>query len=416
MANIQYKNSSYFIILLVTSLGNFVDYGDMFMASLVRNDAIVALGIAQTKEAVLAVGLNLESFQAVGFLLGCFTWGIFADKKGRLQVLYISTLVYSLANILNGLLSPEWSHVYYWYGGCRLFSGWGLSAEFSVAITLIVEYFSVKKRIIGTMLMTGLGFLGVFLVSWLKFYTHILWNEFFIWGGVAGLVLLVFRFAAQESFMFLNQQTAAIKKGSLMTLLKQKKYSRQFFLTVWLVLPIFLVQLILKFSPNISQQINSEIISIALVLLIYDAFSIFSDILGCYISYLFNNRMRVLKFYLILIFLALLGFAIWPPLTTFSWYWVYVPILGLANGYWGLWGTMIAELFGINVRATATTFIVNLSRSFVLILSITFKDLDLRYGFSISVIVLTLVTCGLAFWSVFKIPETAHKNLEYVEN
>ncbi|MCX8473498.1 MAG: hypothetical protein ORN85_07610 [Sediminibacterium sp.] len=415
MENNLYKKSSYLLILLVTSLGNFVDYADMFMATLVRDDAIRALGIAQTKEAILKAGLNLEAFQATGFFLGCFTWGIFADKKGRLHVLYVSTFVYSIANIVNGLLSPSWEHVYYWYGGCRLFSGWGLSAEFSIAITIVVEFFSVRKRIIGTMLMTGLGFTGVFLVSWLKFYTDIAWHQYFIWGGVAGLLLLAFRFTVQESFMFLNQPTSIIKKGSLVTLLTKKKYLKKILLSVSIILPLFLVQLIIKFSANISQQINSNLISIALVLLIYDVCSICSDILGCYISYVLNNRIVVLKVYLVLLFISLLIFAIWPPLTSFSWYWIYVPLLAFTAGYWACWGTMISELIGINLRATTTTFIINLSRSFVLILTVLFKNLDTTYGFSITIIIIALLTCGLAFWAIFKIPETAYRDLEFVE-
>src|SRR3712207_7938877 len=43
--------------------------------------------------------------QMAGMLIGGLLWGILGDKKGRLSVLFGSILLYSLANIANGLVT-----------------------------------------------------------------------------------------------------------------------------------------------------------------------------------------------------------------------------------------------------------------------------------------------------------------------
>jgi len=39
----------------------------------------------------------------MGLLVGGILWGIIGDKKGRLNVLFGSILIYSIANILKGI-------------------------------------------------------------------------------------------------------------------------------------------------------------------------------------------------------------------------------------------------------------------------------------------------------------------------
>ena len=49
-------------------------------------------------------GEAILSWQMWGLLIGGIIWGIMGDKRGRLSVLFGSIILYSLANIANGLV------------------------------------------------------------------------------------------------------------------------------------------------------------------------------------------------------------------------------------------------------------------------------------------------------------------------
>src|SRR5258708_193620 len=120
------------LLLLVSSLGYFVDAFDLVVFSVVRKTSIIDLGLATDDAGIKTIGLGLESWQAWGLLLGGVIWGVFGDKIGRMKVLYGSIAVYSVANLLNGFLSPG-DNTYLYYSGLRFLSGFGLAGELGAA-------------------------------------------------------------------------------------------------------------------------------------------------------------------------------------------------------------------------------------------------------------------------------------------
>ena len=68
---------------------------------IIRKQSLLDLGL--NAQQVTTVGEDIISIQMVGLLIGGVIWGIMGDKKGRLSVLFGSIILYSLANIANGL-------------------------------------------------------------------------------------------------------------------------------------------------------------------------------------------------------------------------------------------------------------------------------------------------------------------------
>ncbi|MGB4846589.1 MAG: MFS transporter, partial [Saprospiraceae bacterium] len=89
-------------IVIVAALGYFVDIYDILLFGIVRKASLTDLGIIG--EANRDQGEFLISMQMYGMLLGGIFWGILGDKKGRLSVLFGSIILYSLANIANGMV------------------------------------------------------------------------------------------------------------------------------------------------------------------------------------------------------------------------------------------------------------------------------------------------------------------------
>src|SRR6202008_4843060 len=87
------------LIIIIASLGYFVDIYDLILFNVVKNASFESLGFP--KESWKDLEIALFNFQMGGMMVGGIIWGILGDKKGRLKVLFGSILLYSMANIAN---------------------------------------------------------------------------------------------------------------------------------------------------------------------------------------------------------------------------------------------------------------------------------------------------------------------------
>src|SRR4030095_13337433 len=108
--------------VLAAALGYFVDIYDLVLFSVVRMKSLIGIGIPE--ERLLDTGVLLLNMQMGGMLLGGILWGILGDKRGRISVLFGSIFLYSLANILNGLINSIEL-----YALLRFIAGIGLAGE-----------------------------------------------------------------------------------------------------------------------------------------------------------------------------------------------------------------------------------------------------------------------------------------------
>ncbi|MBD0352422.1 MAG: MFS transporter, partial [Flavisolibacter sp.] len=141
------------IPVIVGALGYFVDIYDLLLFGIIRKQSLRDLGL--NEEQVTYIGENIISIQMAGLLIGGIIWGIMGDKRGRLSVLFGSIILYSLANIANGMVTNTTQ-----YAIVRFIAGVGLAGELGAGITLVSELLSKEKRGIGTSLVAGIGLTG----------------------------------------------------------------------------------------------------------------------------------------------------------------------------------------------------------------------------------------------------------------
>src|SRR5215467_13862046 len=145
----QKKSSIFNLTVIVAALGYFVDIYDLLLFGIIRVKSLTSMGLDAL--AVRDSGESIISIQMWGLLIGGIIWGIMGDKKGRISVLFGSIILYSLANVTNGLVNTVEQ-----YKIARFFAGVGLAGELGAGITLVTELLPKDKRGIGTSIVAGI--------------------------------------------------------------------------------------------------------------------------------------------------------------------------------------------------------------------------------------------------------------------
>src|SRR5690606_21946607 len=245
-SNLQSKRV--WVLVLVASLGYFVDIYDLIIFSIVRVQSFQDIGIPETD--MRTRGEYVLNMQMAGLLIGGVIWGILGDKFGRLKVLFGSILLYSIANIYNGFVQDVTT-----YGWVRFIAGIGLAGELGAGITLISETMERKKRGYGTMIVAGVGVLGAILAYYIsEWFT---WRMAYFVGGSMGILLLLLRLRVFESGIFQKQMDTKVSKGNLMLLFDNKARSLRYLYCLCIGLPIwFVVGVLVTQAPEIGQALG----------------------------------------------------------------------------------------------------------------------------------------------------------------
>jgi MFS family permease len=218
--------------VIVAALGYLVDMYDLFLFSVVRVPSLKALGVADDK--LLPEGVFLLNMQLAGLLIGGVLWGIMGDKKGRLSVLFGSIILYSLANMANGLMQtlPQ-------YAALRFIAGVGLAGELGAGITLVAELLPQKLRGYGAVIVATMGVLGGILAYFVADLFE--WRISYFVGGGLGLLLLILRINVFESGLFLKIKSEKIDRGDIMMIFGNGKRIKKYFLAIVAGMPIWFV-------------------------------------------------------------------------------------------------------------------------------------------------------------------------------
>lgn len=407
-------------IIIVAALGYFVDIYDLVLFSVERKDSLTAILGPQfaTPENLKNIGMSLLNWQMGGMLLGGLFWGILGDKKGRLSVLFGSILMYSLANIANGFVTSV-----PWYAALRFISGFGLAGELGAGITLVSETMSKERRGIGTMIVATVGVFGAVVAGFMgDVITDWRWS-FFIGGGM-GLVLLVLRFGVLESGMFESVCKTEISKGNFLDLFRSRKRAGQYLSVIMVAVPVWYVMgILITFAPEIFASMGiTHFKPDAGKSIMYAYLGItVGDVASGLLSQLLKSRKKALAVFMILTFLSIFLYFQYAIISEVHYY-VIVSIIGFATGYWAVFMSTAAELFGTNIRATATTTAPNFVRGSVIFLSFLFRFFETRFNMAdgkpdsqMAAIAVGIVVAILALIAWLNLKETFHKDLNYTE-
>jgi MFS family permease len=400
--------------VLVAALGYFVDIYDLLLFGIVRTDSLKDLGVSG--DAIRNQGEYLISMQMFGMLFGGILWGILGDKKGRISVLFGSILLYSVANIANGMVTSVDAYAFW-----RLIAGIGLAGELGAGITLVTESLPKEKRGYGTMIVASVGVSGA-VVAYLVYQTFQDWRLCYYAGGVLGILLLFLRISITESGMFQKVKQSEEKKGDFLSLFTHKNRFLKYLQCILIGIPLwFLVGVLITFSPEFAKALGVQgaetILAGKAIACCYSGL-VLGDIATGLLSQWSQSRKKIMAlflfFNLIMVFVYLNAFGI--TATTF---YVLCFIMGVSVGYWVLFVTIAAEQFGTNIRATVTTTVPNFVRGslpLMLLIYGYFRDHIFDGDILKSGMVVGALLSIISLIALWKLKETFHTDLNYSEN
>lgn len=394
-------------ILLVSSLGYFVDMYDLLLFNIVRVKSLHDLGV--NVESSASQGLFLMNAQMAGMLFGGLIFGVMGDRLGRLKALYTSIFLYSCATLANAFVSNMPT-----YAVLRFFAGLGLAGELGCGVTLACESIDDRRRGWGPVLIASIGFFGAILAFFVSEWTH--WRNAYLLGGLLGFSLLFLRIRIHESKLFNEAQSDhRIVKGSLKLLFRKRALFLKLTRCVGLGLPIwFIGGILVALSPEFGKEFHlDQPVSAGRAILFLYSGTIIGDLASGLLSQWMQSRKKAIFVFIAFCALGVGLFLSGWARSTSTLYWL-VGLMGFSTGYWALLITVAAEQFGTNLRATAATSVPNFVRGSLILTSAVF--LSLR-SFHLSMVaagaITGLLTLSFALFSILGLDETFSRSLAF---
>jgi predicted MFS family arabinose efflux permease len=412
---VSHGNRAATLAVVVAALGYFVDIYDLILFGMVRTASLQSLGITDPRE-LTEQGLYLLNMQMGGMLAGGILWGVLGDKRGRLSVLFGSITLYSLANIANGMVGSVES-----YAWCRLIAGIGLAGELGAGITLVSELMERHKRGIGTTIVAAFGLSGgvvAGLVGGAIPGIEADWRTAYFIGGGMGLALLVLRIGVVESGLFTNTASnRQLSRGNFFLLFTSGRRFGRYLAIIAVGVPVwYVVGILFTFAPELGKALGlvAEPPRAATSLFLAYAGLTLGDLASGLLSQRMRSRRAALGVFLaataafVIAYFALGG-------TSLTAFYVLSVLGGVATGYWAVFVSTAAELFGTNLRATVATTVPNFVRGSLVLLTLMFKGLWAPLGLIGSAIAVGVFSLGVAFLGLAVLRETFAVDLDFHE-
>ncbi len=394
--------------VIVAALGYFVDIYDLVLFSIVRVPSLKAIGLSGTE--LTDYGVYLLNMQMAGMLIGGIIWGILGDLKGRLKIMFGSIFLYSLANMLNGMISTFPA-----YAALRFIAGIGLAGELGAGITLVSEVLHRSIRGYGTMLVASVGVSGAILANIIANAYD--WRHAFIIGGILGLLLLIARISVAESGMFKTmEEKAGVSRGNFLALFREKGRFFRYLNSILIGVPIwFVVGILITFSPEFAKVLGTTgPVSAGNAVMFCYLGLIFGDFSSGLLSQIMKSRKKVVLIYMLLT-IAAVAFYFLQGSRSPQFFYGACFVLGFAVGYWAIFVTVAAEQFGTNLRATVATTVPNFVRGMVVPITLLFQLFRQYLGLSGGALAVGAICVVAAFFALASLEETFHKDLDYFE-
>lgn len=401
-------HSVFNIAVIAAGLGFFIDAFDLFLFNVYRIPSLKELGLSGDE--LTRTGETLLAVQMAGMMVGGIITGIIADKKGRLTALFGSIVLYSLCNIANGFI-----HDVNTYAVIRFLAGVGLAGELGAGITLVGESMSVEKRGYGTILVATLGALGAVTAGLAGDFLP--WRQAFISAGFAGFLLLFVRIKSMETSMFTTSKKSEVAKGSFRLLFSSKQRIIKYIACILMGVPIwYSVGLLITLSPELAKAHHIDGLKLSTCFILFQMGIASGDLSSGILSQLFKTRKKILLAYMFFGVVATFfhfihifnGISI--NLTSY--------LIGLGCGYLSVFVTTTSEHFGTNLRVTVTATVTNFMRGAVTLLIPFHMFIESYFQVSLTkgLAITGAIVWSLALVSVYYLPETYGKSLDYTES
>ena len=395
------------IPVIVGALGYFVDIYDLLLFGIIRKSSLASLGL--TPAEVLTQGEFIISIQMIGLMLGGILWGVIGDKKGRLSVLFGSILLYSLANIANGMVQTVEQ-----YALLRFIAGVGLAGELGAGITLVSEMLSKEKRGIGTSMVAGIGLTGAVVAYFIS--KEFDWRVCYYIGGGMGFLLLLLRVSVFESGMFKEVKDMKVSKGNFFAFFTNRHRFSTYIKCILIGLPTwFVIGVLVTFSDKFGLEfgIQDVIEPGKAIMFAYVGISLGDVTIGLVSQWLKSRKKALYIFYLLTMICMALFFS-QSGGSSLNMYLI-CGALGFATGFWAIFVTIAAEQFGTNLRATAATTVPNMVRGALPLIILLFKWLRENTNYITGGIITGAIIMVITWIAAYYTKETFGKDLQYIE-
>lgn len=394
--------------IIVAALGYFVDIYDIILFSIVRVESLKSLGLSG--DDLLHTGVYLINMQMFGMLVGGVLWGVWGDKRGRISVLFGSILLYSVANLANGMVQTVGQYAFW-----RFIAGVGLAGELGAGITLVSESMSKDKRGLGTTLVAAVGCAGAVAAVLVGDYFQNWRVSYFIGGGL-GLLLLFMRVAVYESGLYSHMHSLDVPKGDLRMLFSNRSRVFRYLGCIMSGMPLwFIVGVLVTFSPEFGAAFGAPEAPNAGTAVMYTYIGIvLGDVASGLLSQLLQSRKKVIGLFLMLTAISCVLY-LSASAPSLGYIYALCLFMGFAVGYWAVFVTTAAEQFGTNLRATVTTTVPNFVRGALVPVTWLFQTLKPGLGIIGSASCVGALTIGLAALSLLILEESFSKDLDFLE-
>jgi MFS transporter, putative metabolite:H+ symporter len=392
--------------VIIGALGYFVDIYDLLLFGIIRRQSLADLGLKG--DLITTVGENIISVQMAGLLIGGIIWGVMGDKRGRLSVLFGSIILYSIANIANGMVIDTTQYMI-----VRFLAGIGLAGELGAGITLVSELLPKEKRGIGTSLVAGIGLTGAVVAFFIS--QHFSWRICYYIGGGLGFLLLLMRVSVYESGMFHALKKMDVQRGNFFMFFQNGTRFRKYMTSILIGLPTwFVIGVLVTFSDKFGKELGvPEAVNPGKAIMYAYAGIAVGDVLIGFVSQWLKSRKKALYIFYALTTLFMILFFL--QRTSDIGMYLICAGLGFGTGFWAIFVTMAAEQFGTNLRATAATTVPNMVRGTLPLIIILFKALRPSQGYVTAGIITGAIAMVIGLLAVALSHETFGKDLNYLE-
>ncbi|RYE21908.1 MAG: MFS transporter [Sphingobacteriales bacterium] len=401
----KHKRNAIFLVL-VAALGYFVDLYDLIIFSIVRVKSLQDIGVAEAD--IRTQGVYIINMQMAGLLLGGIIWGIIGDKFGRIKVLFGSIVLYSLANIANGMV-----HDVDTYAIIRFIAGIGLAGELGAGITLVTETLSKKNRGWGTTIVAVIGLFGAVVAALVGKED---WRMAYFIGGGLGFALLLLRIGTFESGMFKSIEGKKVSKGNMLMLFNNWTRFKKYICCILIGAPLwYVVGILVTQAPEFGKELGAtELLSAGTgVMFTYIGISV-GDIFAGLLSQLTKSRKLTMLIFQLLSVVSVIVYLSSTDITPDKFKWVCLG-MGLCVGYWATFITIGAEQFGTNIRSTVATTVPNFIRGALIPINTVFNLFVVRYGMITSGYIMMFILTAISLFALSQLKESFSKDLDYVE-
>ena len=344
---------------------------------------------------------SLVTWTLIGAVAGGIGFGVLSDYYGRVRVLTWTILLFAVFTGLGAVAQGYWDLLIY-----RTIAGLGLGGEFGIGMTLVAETWPAPLRARACSYV-GLGWQAGVLAAALvtpALLPVIGWRGMFVVGLVPGLLAFAVRSHVGEPKLFLEAMKAPRTRMPVAMLMKDAATAKitlgmlilcavqnfgYYGLMIWL--PSYLSG---KFGFSLTQSAvwtMATVLGMAFGILV---FGIFADKVGRRPAFL---TFQAGAFVMVLVYSQLSD----PTALLIG-----GAVMGVfVNGMLGGYGTLLAELYPTEARATAQNVLFNLGRGVGGFGPLVIGALAVSYSFSTAIALLATVYVLDIIATVTLIPE-----------